>query len=176
MVEESGWAPLALEKPPPTEANPDRGEAMSSFIGSETSAVDVKGRIVVPARLRRGLAPEAADTFTIVRGPEGCVNMYPLDEWRRYADRLRTLAVGDEKARAFFRLLSDSATEATIDGQGRVLLTPRLLALAGVTAQAKLVGAFDHIELWDPKRFEQGVGPVDSSFDQMLNDLLGGKS
>jgi MraZ protein len=149
---------------------------MSSFIGSETSAVDVKGRIVVPARLRRGLAPEAADTFTIVRGPEGCVNMYPLDEWRRYADRLRSLAVGDQKARAFFRLLSDSATETTIDGQGRVSLTPKLLALAGVTAQAKLVGAFDHIELWDPARFDAGVGPVDSSFDQMLNDLLGDRS
>jgi MraZ protein len=149
---------------------------MSSFIGSEISTVDAKGRLVVPARLRRGLAPEAADTFTIVRGPEGCVNMYPLDEWRRYAELLRSLAVGDEKARAFFRLLSDSATETTIDGQGRVSLTAKLLALAGVTGQAKLVGAFDHIELWDPKRFEQGVGRVDASFDQMLNDLLGRKS
>ncbi len=148
---------------------------MSSFIGSEISTVDAKGRLVVPARLRRGLAPEAADTFTIVRGPEGCVNMYPLDEWRAYADRLRKLAVGDEKARAFFRLLSDSATETTIDGQGRVSLTSKLLALAGVTGQAKLVGAFDHIELWDPQRFEQGVGRVDSEFDQMLNDLLGGR-
>jgi MraZ protein len=149
---------------------------MSSFIGSEISTVDAKGRLVVPARLRRGLAPEAADTFTIVRGPEGCVNMYPLDEWRRYAELLRSLAVGDEKARAFFRLLSDSATETTIDGQGRVSLTTKLLALAGVTGQAKLVGAFDHIELWDPTRFEQGVGRVDASFDQMLNDLLGRKS
>jgi MraZ protein len=149
---------------------------MSSFIGSEISTVDVKGRMNVPARLRKGLAPDAADSFTIVRGPDGCVNMYPLDEWRRFADVLRNLSIGDDQARAFFRLLSDSAHETTIDGQGRVSLTPKLLALAGVNGQAKLVGAFDHIEVWDPKRFEDRVGHVDSSFDQMLQNLLGKKA
>ena len=149
---------------------------MSSFIGSEISTVDVKGRMNVPARLRKGLAPDAADSFTIVRGPDGCVNMYPLDEWRRFADVLRGLSIGDDQARAFFRLLSDSAHETTIDGQGRVSLTPKLLALAGVSGQAKLVGAFDHIEVWDPKRFEEQVGHVDSSFDQMLQNLLGKKA
>jgi len=149
---------------------------MSSFIGSEVSAVDVKGRMNVPARLRKGLAPDAADSFTIVRGPEGCVNMYPLDEWRRFADLLRTLSIGDEQARAFFRLLSDSAHETTIDGQGRVSLTPKLIGLAGIDGQAKLVGAFDHIEVWNPKRFEDRVGHVDSSFDTMLQNLLGKKA
>ena len=149
---------------------------MSSFIGSETSAVDAKGRVVVPARLRRGLAPESADTFTIVRGPEGCVNMYPLDEWRRYADRMRSMAVGDKQVRKFFRLISDSATESTIDGQGRVSLTRKLLEHAGVTGQAKLVGAFDHIELWNPAHFEEGVSSVDSSFDQIYDDVLGDRN
>ena len=78
---------------------------MSLFFGSETSTVDVKGRMNVPARLRKGLSPEAADSFTIVRGPEGCVKMYPLDEWRRFSERLRSLQKGDEQDRAFFRLL-----------------------------------------------------------------------
>ena len=149
---------------------------MSSFIGSENSVVDAKGRMNVPARLRKGLAPEAADSFTIVRGPDGCVNMYPLDEWRRFADELRALSFGDEQARAFFRLLSDTAHETTIDGQGRVTLTAKLLALAGVSGQAKLVGALDRIEVWDPKRFEERVGHAGPSFEEMLQNLLGRKA
>lgn len=146
---------------------------MSSFIGSEISVVDSKGRITVPARLRKGLDPDAADTFTIVKGPDGCVNLYPLDEWRRFTERLRGFSLGDARARSFFRELSESAHEAQIDGQGRILLTARLLALAGVTREAKLVGAIDHIELWDPKRFDTGVSNNGASFEDMLRDLLG---
>jgi MraZ protein len=146
---------------------------MSLLFGSEISTVDAKGRMNVPARLRKGLSPEAADSFTIVRGPEGCVKMYPLDEWRRYAELLVTFSTGDDQSRAFFRLLSDTAHETTIDGQGRVTLTQRLLELAGVDGQAKLVGQFDHIEVWNPKRFAEGVGAEDSKtkFDAQFNRM-----
>ena len=155
---------------------------MSLLFGSEISTVDAKGRMNVPARLRKGLSPEAADSFTIVRGPEGCVKMYPLDEWRRYAELLVTFSSGDAQSRAFFRLLSESAHETTIDGQGRVTLTKRLLELAGVDGQAMLVGQFDHIEVWNPKSFADGVKPEDSAakfndhFNRMTQEVQRRKS
>jgi len=127
---------------------------MSSFIGSETSVIDVKGRITVPARLRKGLHPDAADTFTIIRGLDDSVHMYPLDEWRRFEGQLRKLSKGDDEARNVFMMISESAHETTIDGQGRVSLTPRLIELAGLERTARLVGALDHIHLWSPERFE----------------------
>ncbi|MBC7897427.1 MAG: division/cell wall cluster transcriptional repressor MraZ [Cytophagaceae bacterium] len=144
---------------------------MSSFIGSEISAIDAKGRMTVPARLRRALSPEAADSFTIVRGPEGCIKMYPLDEWRRYEELLRTYATGDLKSRQFFRQLSASAHETTIDGQGRVSLTPMLLQLAGITGQALVLGQFECIEIWDPKRYEAQLAPADASFDENFDQM-----
>jgi len=52
---------------------------MSTFFGTEICLIDAKGRLNVPARMRRGLDPEANDSFVIVRGFEGCVNMYPRD-------------------------------------------------------------------------------------------------
>jgi MraZ protein len=147
---------------------------MSSFTGSETSAVDAKGRINVPARLRRGLSPEAADTFTIVRGPEGCLKMFPLDEWRRYVEHIETYSLGDNPDRNFKRRLFDSAHETIVDGQGRVSLTTRLMELAGITGQVKLLGMNRHIELWDPKRFQDGPasddgseGSYDEGYDRM---------
>ena len=146
---------------------------MSSFIGSETSVLDAKGRINVPSRLRKGLDPEAADTFTIIRGLDGAVHMYPLDEWRRFSAQLRRLSKGDDNARRVFRMLSESAHETTIDGQGRITLTPRLIELAGLDRTARLVGVFDHIEIWSPERFEAQLEQASPGFEDVLKDIFG---
>ena len=146
---------------------------MSSFIGSETSVIDVKGRINVPSRLRKGLDPDAADTFTIIRGLDGSVHMYPLDEWRRFSAQLRRLSKGDDEARGVFMLLSESAHETTIDGQGRVSLTPRLIELAGLERTARLVGALDHIEIWSPDRFEAQLKKATPGFEAMMKNVFG---
>jgi MraZ protein len=144
---------------------------MSSFLGSEVVAVDAKGRLVVPAKMRRGVAPEAADSFTLVRGPEGCVKMYPLDEWRTYLDHVRTYSSGDHESRLFMRQLFESAHETTVDGQGRISVSPRLLELAGVTAQAKLVGMGDHIELWSAERFDKSLAPTEGKYDERFDRM-----
>ena len=48
---------------------------MSRFLGSEICMLDAKGRINVPARMRKNLAPEANDQFVIVRSFDPCVNL-----------------------------------------------------------------------------------------------------
>jgi MraZ protein len=146
---------------------------MSSFIGSETCVIDAKGRITVPSRLRKGLDPAAADTFTIFRGLDGAVHMYPLDEWRHFSDQLRRLSKGDDEARAVFLVLAETACEATIDGQGRILLTPALIEVAGLDRTARLVGVLDHIEIWSPERFDAQVKKAMPGFESMLKNVFG---
>ena len=74
---------------------------MSDFSGSETVTLDAKGRLIVPMRMRKGLAPEANDTFKIVQSIDPCVNMYPLDEWARFRETLNALKRGDDEARGY---------------------------------------------------------------------------
>ena len=64
---------------------------MSRFYGSEICMLDTKGRINVPARMRRNLAPEANDTFIIVRSFDPCVNLYPADEFEHFDAKLMVL-------------------------------------------------------------------------------------
>jgi MraZ protein len=54
---------------------------MSSFKGSYEYSVDNKGRVNIPARLRKYVSPEANDTFVITRGYDACLFVYPLDVW-----------------------------------------------------------------------------------------------
>lgn len=139
---------------------------MSSFTGSEVVAVDAKGRLVVPAKMRRGVSPEAADSFTLVRGPQGSVMMYPLDEWRVYSEHVRTSSPGDQRSMQFMRRMFASAHETTVDGQGRISVSPHLLQHAGVTTQAKLIGVIDHIELWNSERYEESHAVAEENYDE----------
>jgi MraZ protein len=145
---------------------------MSTFYGTEICAIDAKGRLNVPARMRRGLDPEANDTFVIVRGFEGCVNMYPHDEWTKYLDKLSAIKAGSDDGRAFQRVLLGSAHQATLDGQGRVSISADLLAMAGVTTEAKLLGALDHIEVWNPKRFDELAKSATPNFEDLARKLF----
>ena len=93
---------------------------MSRFLGSEICMLDAKGRINVPARMRKNLAPEANDTFVIVRSFDPCVNLYPADEWELF-DAARTIAialstpttVAPEKARGAVTRPSPHARSST---------------------------------------------------------------
>jgi MraZ protein len=141
---------------------------VGSFYGAETHAIDHKGRIAIPARLRRSVAPEARETFVVIPGFDGCLALHPLDEWRRTDEMLRGLPPGDERARRFKRLLLVNAADVQVDAQGRIALPAKLMELAGLKREALLLGAVDHIEIWDPERFRQ---VTQAGEGQSLEDL-----
>ena len=145
---------------------------MATFRGSYQHSIDHKGRISIPARFRRLLSGDASDTFILSRGLETCVALYPLDEWRRMEDRLRSRSFHDETNRRFLRLMSLDLNEGTLDAQGRVALPPRLLAHAKLTKEAMVNGVVDHIEIWDPAGFEAYVKSSDRSYEDMAGELL----
>ena len=63
---------------------------MSSFLGTETHAIDHKGRIAIPAAMRRGEGRgKPLASFVLASGFEGCLALYSLEEWTRVEQRLR---------------------------------------------------------------------------------------
>jgi MraZ protein len=134
---------------------------MSRFFGNEICMLDAKGRITVPARMRRNLAPEANDTFVIVRSFDPCVNLYPADEWELFDAKLSALGDGDPDVREFIRGIYATAHEATLDGQGRLNIPDHLLEWAGVKKETILVGNKGRLELWHPATYEKRSASID---------------
>ena len=146
---------------------------MGSLYGAETHAIDQKGRVAIPARIRRSVSPEAHETFVVTPGLDGCLALYPLDEWRQTDERLRGLPAGDERARRFKRMLLVNAADVQVDAQGRVTLPGKLMELAGLKKEALVLGMVDHIEIWDPERFEKKtLGGDGSSLEDLAKDYL----
>jgi MraZ protein len=145
---------------------------MAMFRGSYRHSIDHKGRISIPARFRRLLSSDAGDTFIIARGLEACVALYPIDEWSRMEERLRSRSFHDPVNRRFLRQMSLDLGEETLDAQGRLAIPPRLLEHAGLKRDAMVNGVMDHIEIWDPEIFDGYLKSSDRTYEDMAGELL----
>ena len=72
----------------------------------------------------------------------------------RSPTKVATLPITDAGARLFQRFIFAGAVESTLDGQGRVLVPAYLREMAGLEAEAVVVGSRDHAEIWAPARWD----------------------
>ena len=145
---------------------------MALFKGEETYSMDSKGRVNVPAKMRKCITPEADGTFVLTRGFEKCIFAYPLDEWRIYEDNLVSKNQFDEKTRYFLRKFLSWTEEVKIDGQNRITLPKKLSDFAGIDGKVKIVGQLDHIEFWNPGKFEEYDSKYDESFEDIAAEVM----
>ncbi|MFC4275244.1 division/cell wall cluster transcriptional repressor MraZ [Achromobacter aloeverae] len=116
------------------------------FQGSSALTLDAKGRVSIPTRHRDALLAQAEGRLTLTRHPDGCLLMYPRQEWEK---RRETIAALPMSARALQRLLLGNAQDVELDGSGRILIAPELRNAAGMTREVMMLGMGAHFELWD---------------------------
>lgn len=130
--------------------------------------IDTKGRIIVPAKFRY----ELGETFWINRGLDGCLCIYPTSEWMKKSEKLEALSENSRDAREYVRQMFRLASEVTLDNQGRILISSKLIALAGLKKECVFVGANKYIELWDQERWEAHNECVES-LDELAERING---
>lgn len=119
------------------------------FKGTYVHKIDAKGRLPVPAALRRTLA-EVGATRVVVTLLDQCLAAYPPSEWVRLEEQLRQLPAFSRQVKAMTRLLASRAADCDLDVQGRILLPPALRAAAGLARDAVIVGVLNRFEVWAP--------------------------
>ena len=103
---------------------------MTNLIGEFECKIDAKGRLMLPAGLKRQISPEAQDKFVVNRGFENCLVLYPLNEWKEISDEVNQLNLYNKKNRDFVRYFYRGATELALDATNRLLFPKQLLAYA----------------------------------------------
>lgn len=126
------------------------------FRGVNAINIDAKGRIVMPTRYRERLQQENENQIIMtIDTDERCLLLYPLKAWEVIESKLAQLPSFNPQARRIQRLLIGHATEAELDGNGRILLAPLLRDYAGLTKHAVLVGQGKKFELWDEHHWQE---------------------
>lgn len=139
---------------------------MGPFLGRFDYSIDAKGRVNIPAKFRKGLNPDAEDTFIICRAPNGCLRAYPKDLWKKREDELASLAETPDGLK-LKRQIYSTLSESTLDAQGRVTLSPVQMNLAGIQKDVTLVGESYYVEIWDTAKLTAYLGEPDADgFDE----------
>ncbi|SPE36924.1 Protein MraZ [Burkholderiales bacterium] len=117
------------------------------FQGASKLALDPKGRISMPTRHRDQLLAGCDGRLTLTRHPDGCLLVYPRQQWEHKREELAVLPYS---ARALQRLLLGSAIDVDLDSAGRMLVPTGLREDARLAREATLIGMGTHFELWEP--------------------------
>ncbi len=144
------------------------------FRGQFKYSVDAKGRISIPAKLRRHITAEANDTFVITQGTALCIDIYPLDQWQVIEERLLKLNPFEPNDAKFIRMISQHATEDKWDSQSRILIPQILLEYAKIEKEVLILGALKKIEVWNPKVYENYLKDSSESYEQIAAKVMAG--
>ena len=121
------------------------GENLTMLMGEFEHTLDTKGRISMPAKLRKDMG----DTFILTKGLDGCLFAFSQEEWLNFEMKLKSLPLSDLNARNFVRFFLAGATECEIDKQGRFLIPGNLRQAASLEKEAVIIGVGTRLEIWN---------------------------
>ncbi len=142
-----------------------------AFRGQYEHSLDSKDRLTIPARWRGQLV----DGTVLVAGLDPCVEVFSpsgYDDWtQRFLADLNRLG---KKGRMMYRRFNASAQEEALDSAGRVRLAGHLIEHAGLDGPCIVVGVGDHVEVWDPQRWQDHYAELDAQAGELAEELAGG--
>jgi len=142
------------------------------FKGQFTYSIDSKGRISIPAKLRRHVSADANDTFVMTRGTSPCIDIYPLDQWILIEEKLRSLNQFKPDDVRFIRTILQHAAEDTLDSQSRINVPQNLIEYAQIEKEVLILGALKKIEVWNPKVFDEYLKQSEETYEQIAAKVM----
>jgi MraZ protein len=138
-----------------------------AFRGTYDHSLDSKHRLTVPAKFRSSLA----GGVVLAVGFDGCIAVWTPEAY----DGFVAETLGDEprlsaKRRHLERILQARSFETELDGAGRVGIPPQHREHAGLSKDCKVIGAGDHLEIWDAETWSSYNDRV---MDDDLSELFG---
>lgn len=134
--------------------------------GEYQYALDEKGRVVIPPKVRHVLGDQVVAT----RGFETCIAVYSPPEWLRVEEGVRNLkAAADQQT--VLRYLLASAVDLEVDRQGRIMLPPYLREHAQVKRDVYVIGLGNRLEIWSRPLWRAYLNKAGKSAPKLVEDI-----
>ncbi len=128
------------------------------FVGRHEHSLDVKGRIILPARFRTSF-----DTAAFVsKHNERCLALWTPESFETKLDQMEAIQDRTPEDRQVVRAWASGSAEVEIDRQGRLAIPAYLREYARLETAVLIHGAINHIELWDPGEWDVRGAPGDA--------------
>ncbi|ETK36384.1 division/cell wall cluster transcriptional repressor MraZ [Microbispora corallina] len=140
------------------------------FLGTHQPRLDDKGRLFLPAKYRE----ELAEGLVITKGQERCLYVFPVEEFQRITEALRTAPVTAKAVRDYSRVFFASASDETPDKQGRITIPQSLRQYAGLERDCVVIGANTRLEIWDAQAWDTYLEAQEQAFSDLSEEVLPG--
>lgn len=143
------------------------------FLGNIEAKTDVKGRAFLPAIFRKVLQAQGEEVLVLRRDVfQKCLVIYPESVWNERLDMLKTqLRTWKPVHQQMFRQFVSEAEVVTLDGNGRFLISKRLLKAAEIDQDIQFIGMDDTIEIWSPTNLKQTL-KTDEEFGNEFENIM----
>ncbi len=150
---------------------------MLNLIGTYDCKADVKGRVMVPADLKKQLAPVSASVFVIKRAVfQPCLELYPMAEWQKLMEKVSALNRFSRKNNDFIRRFTAGVRTVEMDSAGRLNIPKDLMSFAGIGKELVVTSAINIVEIWDKQKYEQAIDDAASDFADLAEEVMGDAS
>ena len=138
------------------------------LVGRRDYALDPKKRFTIPSEWRAAMG-DPAYVYVMPDRKEKCVNVLPPGEMESRLEKLREKALFDPAANAAYLTIGANSDQLTLDCQGRIRVSDKLLQFANLTTTVAMVGAVRMIKLYDPNALTPATTVDQAALDAALD-------
>lgn len=139
-----------------------------TFSGEYQHAIDEKGRLIIPSKYRDRLG----NTFMLHDGQKECLFVYPMEVWAKLEEKLSGLNDFKRRDQDFKRRFFSGSEESEVDRQGRTLISQKFRSRGKLAKEVYIVGAGDHLEIWDKEIWEQYRSGLDEEYETLAEEIF----
>ena len=147
---------------------------MINLIGTYECTVDNKGRIMIPAQLKKQLDGFTTEPFILKRSVfQNCLELFPYSEWKLMMDKVNKLNRFVKKNNDFIRMYTAGVKSIDLDSNGRLLVPKDLIAISKLTKNVVLSSSINIIEIWDKDEYEESINDPKVDFAKLTEEVMG---
>ena len=147
---------------------------MINLIGTYECTVDNKGRIMIPAQLKKQLDGFTKEPFILKRSVfQNCLELFPYSEWKLMMDKVNKLNRFVKKNNDFIRMYTAGVKSIDLDSAGRLLVPKDLIAISKLTKHVVLSSSINIIEIWDKDEYEKSINDPKVDFAKLTEEVMG---
>ena len=147
---------------------------MIYLIGTYECTVDNKGRIMIPAQLKKQLDGFTTEPFILKRSVfQNCLELFPYSEWKLMMDKVNKLNRFVKKNNDFIRMYTAGVKSIDLDSNGRLLVPKHLIAISKLKKNVVLSSSINIIEIWDKDEYEKSINDPKVDFAKLTEEVMG---
>ena len=155
-------------------SNHQNCNSLNTIVGTYECKVDAKGRLLLPAPLKKQLANSLQDGFVLKRSVfQPCLELYPMAEWNVLMNKVNKLNRFVKKNNDFIRRFTAGVKVVEIDALGRLLVPKDLVVFAKIEKDIVLSSAVNIIEIWDKDLYEGVIENAADDFADLAEEVMG---